>query len=43
MALKFSGTSTDFALRWYNTATGELKAVPYADEHYTEIDFSRNV
>lgn len=43
MALKFSGTSMEFALRWYNTETGEAIARPYDSPYATEIEFSRNV
>lgn len=43
MALKFSGTSMEFALRWYNTETGEAISKPYNSPYDTEIDFSRNV
>lgn len=43
MALKFSGTSTDFALRWYDTASGKISLKRYSDEYATETEFSRNV
>lgn len=43
MTLKFSGTSMEFALRWYNTETGEAIQKPYSSPYDTEIDFSRNV
>ena len=43
MALKFNGTSTDFALRWYNTATGEVTSKAYDHDFLTEATFSRGI
>lgn len=43
MALKFSGTSTDFALRWYDPEKGDAIQRTYDKPYATEIEFSRAV
>lgn len=43
MALKFNGTSTENATRWYNTATGEIIEKKYDEPYFTEIEFSRAI